>query len=130
MKRKSNKGRHSDGHEDTTLTAHSKIINTNEAERQSMLEIGLKKYEYLATLDKVTCDACGALDGKVFDLDSATLGVNFPPMHEKCRCVIVCALTDQAKIGQKRFARDENGKAINVPITMKYPEWKSKFMKN
>ena len=40
----------------------------------------IKKYEFLATLDSRTCSVCGKLDGKVFELSEAKVGINYPPL--------------------------------------------------
>ena len=43
----------------------------------------IDKYEFLATLDSRTCSVCGKLDGKVFKLTEAKVGVNYPPLHPR-----------------------------------------------
>ena len=43
----------------------------NEMEKRTSQDLGLKRYEYVATLDERTCEICGGMDGKVFDLDRA-----------------------------------------------------------
>ena len=47
----------------------------------------IKKYRYLATLDTKTCEDCAELDGKVFLVKDAEVGVNYSPMHPHCRSV-------------------------------------------
>ena len=46
----------------------------------------IDEYEFMAALDERTCEVCGSLDGKHFKVSDAKPGVNFPPMHEGCRC--------------------------------------------
>lgn len=101
---------------------------SNEAEKKTLEESGLKRYRYLATLDERTCPVCGGLDGKVFNLDDARKGVNFPPMHRNCRCVHTAVLSNELRDKYKRRARDAEGKSITVPQSMTYAEWKAKFM--
>ncbi|MFA7184957.1 MAG: minor capsid protein [Victivallales bacterium] len=101
---------------------------SNEAEKKTLEEAGLKKYRFIATLDERTCPVCGAMDGKIFYLKDAKVGTNFPPMHRNCRCVHSAVLTKTARSNLKRRARDENGEDIVVPQSMTYTEWSSKYM--
>ena len=45
-------------------------------------------YTYKAVMDKKTCSVCRALNGKWFRFDEAEPGVNYPPMHTRCRCLV------------------------------------------
>ena len=101
---------------------------SNEAEKRTLEDSGLKKYRFVATLDERTCPVCGRLDGQVFYLKDAQPGVNFPPMHRNCRCVHTAVLTDKARKDLKRRGRDAEGKDILVPQSMTYSEWQAKYM--
>lgn len=57
--------------------------------RQAKEELGYTKYRYDAFLDNRTSTICRDLDKKVFDIDEAEIGVNFPPMHPNCRSTCV-----------------------------------------
>ena len=85
----------------------------------------IKKYRYLATLDTKTCEDCAELDGKVFLVKDAEVGVNYSPMHLHCRCVIV-PYFDDFETGS-RAARDSQGNSIQVPNTMSYKEWRKQY---
>lgn len=61
----------------------------NEAEKHAYLASGIKEYEYMATLDSRTCEACGKLDGKHFPVAEARPGENFPPLHPSDRCTTI-----------------------------------------
>lgn len=65
----------------------------NYVQNQSTLnrykEMGVEKYKILSTHDGRTCDKCADLDGKIFPIDKAEIGVNFPPFHARCRDTIV-----------------------------------------
>lgn len=87
----------------------------------------IKKYRYLATLDTKTCKHCAELDGKVFLVKDAVVGVNYSPMHPHCRCVIL-PYFDDFETGS-RAARDKDGNTIQVPNTMTYAEWGKKYGK-
>lgn len=76
---------------------------------------GVRQYEYIATLDSRTSAVCAGLDGKVFDIEDAKTGVNYPPMHPWCRSTTVEYDPDEWKdweaIGQP------------MPRRMTYEEW-------
>ena len=59
-------------------TEHSYVMN--EASKYTYEDLNIEKYEFLATLDKRTCSVCGKLDGKVFELSEAKVGINYPPL--------------------------------------------------
>ncbi len=49
---------------------------------------GLTQYTYICNSSDDTCGICLSLNGKQFDIESATSGVNLPPMHPNCNCTI------------------------------------------
>ena len=59
-------------------TEHSYVMN--EASKYTYEDLNIEKYEFLATLDRRTCSVCGKLDGKVFKLTEAKVGINYPPL--------------------------------------------------
>ena len=59
-------------------TEHSYVMN--EASKYTYEDLDIEKYEFLATLDSRTCSVCGKLDGKVFKLTEAKVGINYPPL--------------------------------------------------
>ena len=105
-------------------TEHSYVMN--EASKYTYEDLNIEKYEFLATLDSRTCSVCGKLDGKVFKLTEAKVGVNYPPMHPNDRCTTVPYYEDEED--DTRFARNKNGKRIKVPASMKYEEFKKKYI--
>jgi len=93
-------------------------------------EDGVEKYQILATLDMKTSDICREQDGKVYDVDKATVGVNYPPFHPFCRTTTVPYYEDVENEGT-RVARDpKSGKSYEVPANMTYEEWYDKYIKN
>lgn len=69
-----------------TETSHIDGQVTLEGYKQAQEELGQKlKYEYDAFLDSRTSKICRELDGKIFWVDDAEVGVNFVPMHPNCR---------------------------------------------
>lgn len=55
-------------------------------------QAGVEYYKILDTKDARTCDNCLNDGGKVYRLDEAAVGVNFPPFHPNCRCTILAVL--------------------------------------
>ncbi len=52
--------------------------------QNSMEQAEVEKYEYIA--EPTACDICAELDGEIFDLKDAEIGVNMYPMHPFCKC--------------------------------------------
>lgn len=86
----------------------------------------VKKYSFLATLDKNTCSMCGNLDGKTFLVSEKQVGVNCPPMHKGCRCTTISADTPQGT--STRFARDSNGQGIKISASVNWKMWRDKYI--
>lgn len=61
----------------------------NQAAKDTYKEAGVEYYEYLAVGDDRTSEECMDLNGKIFRLDDAVVGENFPPIHPNCRCTII-----------------------------------------
>nr|DAO63362.1 MAG TPA: minor capsid protein [Caudoviricetes sp.] len=100
-------------------TEHSYFMG--EATAKAYNELGVDKYQFVATLDKRTSEICQSLDGKIFDLKDRVVGVNASPMHVSCRsCEIPYIENDYST----RFARDSKGKRIEIPSNITYKEWK------
>ncbi|MCH5212258.1 MAG: minor capsid protein [Oscillospiraceae bacterium] len=98
-----------------TETAHARALSDAQAYR----DIGIEDYRYLATLDEVTCDICGGLDGKCFKVSDIKEGENFPVMHPRCRCTSCVAET----FGSGRRARNPLTGRNKVIDDMSYDEW-------
>lgn len=92
-------------------------------------EISVEKYEYMATLDSRTSDICQKLDGKTFPIEDAVAGLNYPPMHARCRSTTIPDFEDEES-GGTRMARDAAGKSITVTADMKYKEWYNKYVES
>jgi len=92
-------------------------------------EDGVEKYQILATLDHRTSEICREQDGKMYDIDKVTVGVNYPPFHPFCRTTTVPYYEDDED--STRVARDPiTGKTYEVPADMTYEEWYDKYIKN
>lgn len=69
----------------------SEISNTSDSHQiieqiKTIKALGIKQYEYIGSND--SCPTCLLLDGKVFNIAELEIGVNAPPLHERCRCSI------------------------------------------
>ena len=60
-------------------TEHSYFME--QASQKAYDELDIDKYKILATLDKRTSKICQDLDGEVFNVKDAVIGVNMPPFH-------------------------------------------------
>ena len=100
-----------------TETAHF----LSEGQREAYEAAGIEKYRYLAALSERTCEICASLDNKVFPLDEATEGVNYPTMHPNCRCVTITA---DAKLSTRLAKDPKTGKNYKVDGNMDFQQWK------
>jgi len=96
----------------------------NQAQMDAYRECGADEYEFVATLDTVTCMVCGAIDRHRFKVKEAVPGENMPPMHPYCRCTTIVPLDEDALADLKRRARDpETGRNHLVPAATTYRQW-------
>lgn len=91
-------------------------------------EDGVEKYQILATLDMKTSDICREQDGEIYEIDKATVGVNYPPFHPFCRTTTVPYYEDEDEVGTRDARDPATGKAYKVPSNMTYREWENKFI--
>ena len=100
---------------------------SSEATKDSYKDLGVERYEILATLDTRTSDICQEMDGRVFDMTDYQSGVTAPPFHPYCRSTTVPYFDDMDDF--ERVARDKAGNAYYVPSNMKYDEWYQNYIK-
>ena len=101
----------------------------NQGHKEAYEDAEIEKYQFVGTLDNRTSPMCQELDGKIFPLEKAKVGVNYPPIHPWCRSTTVAYFDDEddelVKKLRKRRARDpETGKAYLVPVDTTYEQWK------
>ncbi|MCD8089554.1 MAG: minor capsid protein, partial [Clostridiales bacterium] len=100
------------------------------AQKDCFNDLGVEKYEIVATLDSHTSEICRSLDGRVYPMKDYEAGVTAPPFHVRCRSTTVPYFDDDfGEIGE-RAARGEDGKTYYVPADMTYKEWKATFVDN
>lgn len=61
----------------------------NQATADSYKDTGIEKYQFLATLDSRTSQTCASLNGEIFEVKNITIGINYPPMHPRCRSTTI-----------------------------------------
>ena len=103
-------------------TEHSWVMG--EATAKAYKELDVEYYQYSSALDKRTCSDCGKWDGEIIKLSERVVGVNASPLHPMCRCTELPYIEDNYST---RFARDAEGKGIEVPSNMTYKQWKKEF---
>lgn len=108
------------------MTESAAISST--AQKDCLKELGMEKYEILATLDGHTSDICRDMDGQVFDMKDYKVGVTAPPFHPNCRSTTVPYFDDEFTADEGRAARDGDGKTYYVPADMKYREWEKRYV--
>ena len=97
------------------------------SEQESYRELGVEYQEFCATLDERTSDICRGMDGTVIKTSDVEIGVNAPPLHCRCRSVMVPYIEGDRGT---RAARDKDGNHILIDGNMKYQDWYDKFIKN
>lgn len=96
------------------------------AQGDAFRELGVERYEIVATLDDRTSEICQELDGKVFEMKDFEAGVTAPPFHVWCRTVVAPYFDDDFG---KRAARGVDGEVYYVPGNITYKQWKEKHVK-
>ena len=118
---------------DVSKRAAATLVHTEQAYFSSLgtlkayNEMGVDKYIYVATLDFRTSDICRDLDHEVFDIKDAQAGVNYPPMHPRCRSTT--APYTGAMEGT-RTARDMFNNEVKVDKSLNYKEWHKKYVES
>ncbi len=104
-----------------TLVRTESSYVAGQADRAAYTDAGIEEYIFLTGLDELVCKVCGPLDLKVFPVSEARVGVNFKPMHPRCRCGNVAKV--RGDILTTRRGRDAAGKGVLLPGDMNYEEW-------
>lgn len=99
------------------------------ATKDSYKEIGVERYEILATLDNSTSEICRDMDGKVFKLSEYEIGVTASPFHCRCRTCQSPYFDDEFAVDEKRIARREDGSQYYVDAKTTYREWEKSLLK-
>nr|DAF09965.1 MAG TPA: minor capsid protein [Caudoviricetes sp.] len=82
----------------------------------------IKQYQYLATLETHTCEACAHLDERIFDVKDKREGINYPLLHPYCRCTTVPYMEGLPDIPTRWYRDPITGKG-KWTRNMNYSEW-------
>ncbi len=74
----------------------------NQATLDGYKEAGIEKYEFSATLDSRTSQICSELHGEIFEIKKIAVGLNYPPMHPRCRSTTIPIVDYENLIKQGR----------------------------
>lgn len=91
----------------------------NQGELLAYQENGIQKYRFLGGTEGSAHCGCAILNGQVFPVEEAKAGVNFPPMHPNCLCIVVAAF-DRSLFTDRKDARP-------LSENIKFKEWKEKY---
>ena len=101
---------------------------SSKARFKSYQDLGVEKYEVVATLDSRTSDICQDMDGKVFDLKDYEVGVTANPFHVRCRTTTAPYFDDME--GERASRNEKTGETEYVPADITYKDWKEKYVDN
>ncbi len=99
----------------------------NASQQDCYAELDVEEQQFCATLDTRTSDLCRSMDLKIIKSSDVEIGVNAPPLHCRCRSVMVPYFEDDET--EARSARDAEGNRITVPGDMSYQDWYDKYIK-
>lgn len=104
----------------TTLVQTESAHIAEVANDHAMEQTGVKKWEWMATLEIHTCARCGGLDGQEFDSDDE----NAPncPDHPNCRCTRVPVIAGWESAS--RWQRDPVTGKGSVEKYQTFEEWR------
>lgn len=74
----------------------------NQATLDGYKEAGIERYEFSATLDSRTSQICSELNGEIFEIKKIAVGLNYPPMHPRCRSTTIPIIDYESLIKQGR----------------------------
>lgn len=62
----------------------------NQATLDTYKQSNIKQYQFLGAGGN--CDICAQLNGNIYNISDAVVGVNMPPIHPNCRCGILAVI--------------------------------------
>ena len=85
----------------------------NQATLASYIEAGIEKYEFIAVLDSRTSQICSELHGEIFEIKNVAVGLNYPPMHPRCRSTTKPIIDYESLIKQGREEIEKNNYSLD-----------------
>lgn len=89
------------------------------AQKESFERNGFEEYEYICCGLPDACEACRALDGKIFKVKDMMPGENAPPLHPNCHCSTAAA-SNRAEFDAWLDAKEAG------TTSMSWEEWKKR----
>ena len=93
----------------------------NQATLDGYKEAGIEKYEFSATLDSRTSQICSELHGNIFEIKNIAVGLNYPPMHPRCRSTTIPIIDYDKLIKEGKEELEKNNYTLddsnNEPLT-------------
>lgn len=93
----------------------------NQGELMGYKENGIKRYRFIGGTERSGGCTCAELNGQVFNVEDAVAGINYPPIHPNCLCIVVADFGDKGMFNRRI---DAEPLAENV----KFQEWKKKYV--
>lgn len=89
----------------------------------------VKGYRFRAVLDSRTSKICQEHDGEYIPKEDVQPGINYPPLHPRCRSTVTTVLydEDERRDMQQRYTKNGSNQWEKVPPGMNYQEYKEKF---
>lgn len=89
----------------------------------------VKGYRFRAVLDGRTSDICQKQDGKYIPKDQVKPGINYPPLHPRCRSTVttVLATENEKRDTMQRYTKNGSNQWVPVPPGMTYPQFKERI---
>lgn len=89
----------------------------NQATLDGYKEAGIEKYEFSATLDSRTSQICSELNGEIFEIKKIAVGLNYPPMHPRCRSTTIPIIDYESLVKQGKEEIGEKDNNDNESLT-------------
>ena len=89
----------------------------NQATLDGYKEAGIEKYEFSATLDSRTSQICSELHGEEFEIKKIAVGLNYPPMHPRCRSTTIPIIDYESLVKQGKEEIGEKDNNDNESLT-------------
>ena len=93
----------------------------NQGELMAYKENGIKRYRFIGGTERSGGCACASLNGRTFAVEEAEAGINFPPIHPNCLCIVVADFGDKGMFNRRIDAEP-------LPENIKFQEWKEKYV--
>lgn len=111
---------------DKGMMAAERLVRTeckyfaNQGELQGYREHGVKRYRFVGGSEGSSSSCgCADLNGQTFPIEEAVAGINYPPIHPNCLCIVVADFEERELLWLK--------KADPLQENIKFQEWAKKY---